>query len=180
MEDKRPEFDAAVEHLKMEYAKLRTNRANPALVEGVKVDFYGKMMQIKELGSVSVPEATQLLIQPWDKNALQPIEDAIRKSDLGLNPTNEGDKLRITLPELTQERREELAKLAGKIAEEARVRVRNLREGIWKDVQKQEDIGEITEDDKFQKKEELQKMVDGYNGNIKDIQEAKEQEIKNV
>lgn len=180
IEDKKEDFESIIEYLKSEYTKIRTGRAVPTLIEDVKVDYYGQEMVIKQLGTISVPEARQLLIQPWDKNALQPVEEAIRNSDLGLSPTNEGDKLRITLPELTQERREELAKLVGKIAEEARVRIRNIREDTWKEIQKEEESGEITEDDKFKQKDELQKFVDDYNKQIKKIQDTKEQEIRTV
>ena len=173
-------FESAVEHLKTELSKLRTGRANPSLLEDVKVDYYGQAMTIRQLAGVSIPEPRQLLVQPWDKNALQPIEQAIRKSDLGLNPTNEGDKIRIVLPDLTAERREELSRVAKRIAEEARVKIRNIREEIWNETQEKEGRGELTEDDKFRLKEELQKTVDGYNERIKELMEQKEEEIKSI
>lgn len=174
------EFEQAIGHLKDELSKLRTGRASPALVEGVKVDYYGQPMEVRQLASISVPEARQLLIQPWDKNALSPIEKAIRESELNLNPTNEGDKIRIKLPELTAERREELARLAHKIGEEARVRVRQIREELWREVQEQERSGQITEDEKFELKDKLQKTVDEYNDQIKELVEKKEEEIKTI
>src|SRR3989344_7058384 len=169
-------FNEVIDHLKTELAKLRTGRANPAMMEDVKVDYYGHPMPVKGIGSISVPEPRQLVIQPWDKNALQPIEKAIRDAGLGLNPTNEGDKLRITVPELTEERRKELTKVAGKIAEGSRVRVRNIREEILKQAKADEDSGKISEDEMSRTKEGLQKTVDDYNQKIKTLAETKEKE----
>lgn len=174
------EFDKTLEYFQEELSKLRTGRANPAILEDIKVDYYGTPTPIKQVGSVSVPEARQLLIQPWDKNALAPIEKAIRDSDLGLAPVNEGDKIRISLPELTEERRRELTKVVGKLAEEARIRIRNVREEIWKGIKQQEEAGGITEDDKFRMKEELDEVIEEYNKKIKDLAERKEQEIMTV
>lgn len=173
-------FDEIMEHLKIEMAKLRTGRANPAMVEDVKVDYYGQPMPVKGLGSISVPEPRQLLIQPWDKNALAPIEKAIRDAGIGLNPTNEGDKLRIAIPELTEERRKELTKVVGKIVEESRVRVRNIREEILKQAKADEDSGKISEDEMSRTKESLQKTIDEYNQKIKTLAETKEKEIMTI
>ena len=173
-------FNEVIDHLKTELAKLRTGRANPAMIEDVKVDYYGQPMPVKGIGSISVPEPRQLVIQPWDKNALQPIEKAIRDAGLGLNPTNEGDKLRITVPELTEERRKELTKVAGKIAEGSRVRVRNIREEILKQAKADEDSGKISEDEMSRTKEGLQKTVDDYNQKIKTLAETKEKEIMTI
>ncbi|MBI4050356.1 MAG: ribosome recycling factor [Candidatus Doudnabacteria bacterium] len=180
IEQKKQEFENIIVHLKLELAKLRTGRANPAMVGDLKVDYYGTPTPIKQLGSIAVPEPRQLVIQPWDKNALQPVEKAIRDSDIGLNPANEGDKIRVTIPELTEERRRELTKLAGKTAEEARVKIRTLREEIWKGIKQQEESGKITEDDKFRQQEKLQKLIDEYNGKIKELAETKEKEIMTI
>lgn len=176
----RETFDAAIEHLTTELSKLRTGRANPGMLEDIRVDYYGVPTPVKQLGNLSVPEPRQLLIMPWDKNALQPLEKAIRDSGLGLNPTNEGDKLRITIPELSGERRAELAKIVGKMSEEARVRVRNAREEILKEIKKDQDAGKISEDGRFRKQEALQELVDEYNQKIKTIAEMKEKEIMTV
>lgn len=180
LKSKLPEFDFITNYLQDELAKLRTGRANPALVEDLKADYYGTPTPFKQLGSIHVPEPRQLLIQPWDKNALLPIEKAVRESNLGLSPVNEGDKIRITLPELTEERRKELVKVANKIAEEARVQIRNTREEIWKEIKAGLERNEITEDDKFRFQEELQKMVDEQNRNIKELLEVKEKEILKI
>ncbi len=174
------DLEKVIEHLRQELAKLRTSRANPAMIEDLKADYYGASTPLKQLGSISVPEPRQLLIQPWDKNALAPIEKAIRDSDLGFNPTNEGDKIRLAIPELTEERRRELTKVAGRIAEEARVKLRNIREEIFKDIKKQELGGKISEDERFRQQEKLQDLVDEYNHQIKDLAEAKEKEIMTI
>ena len=150
------------------------------MLEFIKVDYYGTLTGLNALGTVTVPEPRQLLVQVWDKNALAPVEKAIRESDLGLNPTNEGDKLRIVIPALTEERRRELIKVAGKLAEEARIKVRNLREGIWKDIKKQEEDSQITEDERKRAQDNLQKLIDDYNAKIKDIMTAKEKEMMTV
>ncbi len=177
MEIKTTEFELALQSFKTELAKLRTGRANPAMIEDLRVDYYGTMMPIKQLANISVPEARQLLVLPWDKNALAALDKGIRDANLGFNPTNEGDKLRIKLPDLSQESRQELGKLAHKLAEDARIRIRNIREEIWKEVKKLTENGSLTEDDKFQKQEELQKLVDEHNQLIKNLAESKEKEI---
>lgn len=179
-ESKKLEFEQIIEHLRAELAKLRTGRANSALVEEIKVDYYGTPTPVKGLASITVPEARQLAIQPWDKAALQPMEKAIRDGGLGLNPTNEGDKLRITIPELTEERRKELSKIVGRVAEESRVRVRNIREEILKAAKADEEAGKISEDEMSRTKEQLQKVVEDYNKKIKDITETKEKEIMTI
>ena len=178
--EKKAELEKVLVSLKAELSKLRTGRANPAMIDGIRVDYYGTMMSLNQMSAVSVPEPRQLLITPWDKNALLAIEKAIRDANLGLNPANEGDKIRITIPELTEERRLELVKVAARIVEEARVKVRSIREEIWKDIQNQEGSGKITEDDKFTLKNELQKLVDEYNEKIKGMAEGKEKEIMTI
>lgn len=180
IEEKDAEFQEAINHLKTELGKLRTGRANPALVESLAVDHYGQKMQVNQLANLSVPEPRQILIQPWDKNAVASIEKAIRESDLGLNPTNEGDKLRITLPELTQERRQELAKVVNKMAEDCRIRIRNVREELAKKIKSDEKAGNITEDDRETMLKKLQEKIDDYNDQIKEMSEAKEKEVLTV
>ncbi|MBI4050209.1 MAG: ribosome recycling factor [Candidatus Doudnabacteria bacterium] len=174
------DFEKAIEFLKVELGKLRTGRANPALIEDLKIDYYGAPTPVKQVASISVPEARQLLVQPWDKNALAPLEKGIRDAGLGLNPTNEGDKLRITLPALNEERRRELTKLVGKFAEEARVRIRNAREEIIKDLKRKEEAGTISEDQKMREQKKLQDQVDEFNKKVKEIAETKEKEIMTV
>lgn len=180
IEAKRGDFDKAVSFLEGELGKLRTGRAHPGLVEDLLVDYYGTMMPIKQMASVSVPESRQILISPWDKGALAKIEGAIRESDLGLNPLNDGVGVRVVLPALTEERRKDLVKVLNTKAEEARIAVRSVREDIWKDIQEAEQNGEMGEDEKFRGKEDLQKVVDEYNARIEGLREKKEQEIMTV
>lgn len=180
IETKRGEFDKAVTFLEGELGKLRTGRAHPGLVEGMMVDYYGTLTPLKQMASVSVPEPRQILISPWDKGALAKIEAAIRESDLGLNPMNDGVGVRITLPTLTEERRKDLVKVLNSKAEEARISIRSVREDIWKDIQEAEQDGAMGEDEKFRAKDELQKIVDEYNAQIEKMREKKEQEIMTV
>lgn len=180
LENKKPEFDKVVLNFQAELKKLRTNRANSAMIEDIKVDYYGTPTPVKQLGSISTPEPRQILLQPWDKSVLPNLEKAIRDAGLGFNPVNEGDKIRITLPELTEERRKELVKQTGKIAEETRVRLRQAREDILKEIKKQEEDGKIREDERFRLQEKLQEMIDDYNKTIKELLETKEKQIMTV
>lgn len=180
IDGKKESFESAVEHFVEEAAKLRTGRANPALVENIMVDYYGARTPLMQIASISIPEARQILIQPWDKGAMQPIETAIRESDLGLNPGNDGQNIRVVLPALNEERRRDLVKALGARAEEARIAIRTVREDVWKEIQDLEKEGVISEDDKFQGKDALQKVIDEYNAKIESIKEKKEQEILTV
>lgn len=180
MTGKKESFEAAVEHFAEEAAKIRTGRANPGLVENLVVDYYGTRTPLRQIASINIPEARQILIQPWDKGSLAFIESAIRESDLGLNPGNDGQNIRITLPALTEERRKDLVKTLNHRAEEGRISIRTIREEIWKEIQDMEKNGDIGEDDKFAGKDELQKAVDEYNEKIEAIREKKEEEILTV
>ncbi|HLC94892.1 MAG TPA: ribosome recycling factor [Patescibacteria group bacterium] len=174
------EFVNALEHFALEAAKIRTGRANPGLVENLLVDYYGVKTPLKQMASITIPEARQILIQPWDKGGLVYIESAIRESDLGLNPSNDGQNIRIMLPTLTEERRKELVKTLNHRAEDGRIAIRTIREEVWKAIQESEHAGSISEDDKFQGKDELQKVVDEYNQKLEVIRKKKEEEILTV
>ncbi len=178
--EKKIEFEKVIDQLKTELAKLRTGRANPVMIEGVMVDYYGTPTPVKGLAQITVPEPRQLLVQTWDKNALAPAEKAIREAGLGLNPTNEGDKLRITIPDLTEERRKEMIKIVGKQGEESKIRVRSIREDAIKELKRDEESGKISEDERFRQTELLQKTVDEFNAKIKEIAEIKEQEMMKI
>lgn len=177
---KRDDFEMAVEHFSIEASKIRTGRANPGIVEGVLVDYYGTRTPLKQIASINVPEARQILIQPWDKGSLAMIEAAIRESDLGFNPTNDGQNVRITLPALTEDRRKELVKALNQRAEEGRIAIRTVREDVWKEIQDKERDGLISEDDKFRGKEDLQKVVDEYNEKLEVLRKKKEEEVLTV
>lgn len=180
IDSKKTELEGAIEHLKNEATKIRTGRANPAILEDLMVDYYGVRTPIKQIANINVPEPRTLLIQPWSRDSLANIESAIKNSDLNLSPNNDGEVIRINIPPLNQERRVELVKLLNKKAEEARISIRNIREDIWQDIQEMEKNGEIAEDDKFRGKERLQEVVNEYNKKIDEIREKKEQDIMTV
>ena len=179
-----PEFksklEKIIEHLKTEIASLRTGRASPALVEDLEVDYYGTKTPLKAVAAISSPDPKQILIQPWDKNAVQPIERAIQSSSLGLNPITDKDFIRLAIPPLTEERRRELAKILGKHLEEARIQVRREREEMLKGIDAKEKAKQISEDEKFRQSKEAQKVVDEINKKIEDMGKAKEKEVMTV
>lgn len=177
---KKDQFEAAITHFGEEAAKIRSGRATPGLVENVVVDYYGTKTPLKQIASINVPEARLIVIQPWDKGSLVQIEAALRDSNQGFNPGNDGNVIRVSLPALTEERRKEFVKSLNQRAEEARISIRTIREDTWKEIQDLEKAGTIGEDDKFQGKDELQKVVDGYNAEIEAIREKKEKDILTV
>lgn len=171
------EFDGLLNFYKGDISSIRTGRATPSLVEDVQVEYFGVKYHLKELASISVPEPRTVLIQPWDKGALEAIGGAITKSGIGLAPIAEGQAIRLNIPSLTEDRRKEFIKLLKSKTEEARIKIRRHREDIWDKIQKLEKTGEIREDDKFKGKEELQKLVDEYNGKIEELENKKEAEL---
>lgn len=177
---KEPEFAKAIEHMKNELSSLRTGRASAGLVENLMVELYGVQTPLLHMAQIAVPEPRMITIQPYDKNALKEIEKAVRASSLGINPVNDGNFIRLTIPQMTEERRKELVKIVSQMSEKARVAVRNIREEIWKEIQRMEKDGKISEDDKIAGKEELQKAVDKYNDEIKKIVDAKEKEVMTI
>lgn len=174
-------MEKTFEHFKEEIASLRTGRATPSLVDGITVEYYGQNMKISQVASISVLPPSTIVIQPWDKNALEPIQKAISQSPLGIAPIADKDAIRLNLPALNQERREALVKLLNQKTEEARVAVRREREAAIQRAQKMKEDGEIREDDFFRAKERIQKTVDGFNNEkIKDLRDKKEKEILEV
>ncbi|WP_457569633.1 ribosome recycling factor [Desulfurobacterium sp.] len=170
----------SVDVLKSEFAGLRTGRASTVLVEDIKVDYYGTMTPIKQLAQISVPEATQIAIQPWDISVVPNIEKAIRNSDLGVMPQTDGNVIRINLPPLTEERRKELVKKAGKMAEQARIAIRNIRHELMKELDKMKKDGGVSEDEIKRLKDELQKVTDKYVKQVDELLKKKEEEILTV
>lgn len=177
---KESEFKKAGEFLKQEIATLRTGRASAALVEHLEVEYYGSKTPLIKLAQITIPDSRTIAIQPYDQNAIKDIEKAIQASNMGINPSSDGNFVRLSIPAMTEERRKELVKIVSQIAEKARVSVRNIREEVWKEIQRQEKDGKISEDDKIRGKEELQKMVDKYNQEIKKMAEAKEKEVLTI
>lgn len=180
VDSKKTDMDGAIEHFNQEMGKIRTGRANSALVEGLMVDYYGNKTPLKQIASINIPEARLIVIQPWDKDSLVSIESALRESDLGFNPSNDGQVIRINIPQLTEERRKELVKALNQRSEDAKIAIRNIREEAWKEIQEEEKAGKMSEDDKFSGKDYLQKIVDEYNKKIEEARNKKEEEILTI
>jgi ribosome recycling factor len=170
----------AVEIVKHELVTIRTGRATPALLEGVKVDYYGTPTPIKQLANIGTPEPTLLTVQPWEKGMIQPIEKAILNANLGLNPANDGTLIRVPVPALNEERRKEYVKLTKKYGEQGKISIRNIRREANDALKHQEKEKEISEDDKKRGEDEIQKLTDKYSAEIDKILEQKEKEIMEV
>lgn len=170
----------AIEAAKREFMAVRTGRANPAILDRVTVDYYGVPTPLNQVGNIMAPEARMLVIQPWERNMLGPVEKAIQKADLGLNPTNDGHSIRIVFPPLNEERRRELVKVVRKEAEEQRVAVRNIRRETNERIKAMQKAGEITEDQEKKALEDVQKLTDRYISEIDKLLQAKEEEIMEV
>ena len=170
----------AVDRLVTDYSEIRAGRANPNVLDKVMVDYYGTPTPINQVGSVSVAEARILVIQPWDKGLLNPIMKAIQASDIGINPQNDGSVIRLTFPQLTEERRKELAKGISKRGEEAKVAGRNIRRDEMDALKKAKKANELTEDDLRDEEEKLQKLTDKVCKEIDEIAANKTKEIMSV
>ena len=170
----------AVEALKHDLGGLRTGRASIALLDPIHVEVYGANMPLNQVATVSVPEARLLSVQVWDRSNVQPVEKAIRSAGLGLNPITDGQTIRLPIPELTEERRKELAKLVGQYAEKAKVAVRNVRRDGMEFLKKQEKDGKISEDEHRKLHDEVQKLTDDHVKKVDDALAAKEKEIMQV
>jgi ribosome recycling factor len=173
-------MNKVLDNLEKEFSKLRTGRASTSLVEDLKVDYYGTPTPLKQIASISVPDSRSLTIQPWDRNAFGDVEKAIQKSDLGLNPINDGKIIRINIPPLTEERRKELVKLAKKYTEDARVAIRNVRRDANDKLKSMEKDKEITEDDLHKGQDDVQKLTDDKIKQADDILAEKEKEIMEI
>ena len=174
------QMDKTIEALKFEFSTIRAGRANAQMLDKIRVDYYGTPTPINQVGSISVPEPRPLLINPWDKSAMKDIEKAIMNSDLGLNPTNDGDVIRLNIPALTEERRIELTKQAKKASEEFKVRIRNERRDANDKLKKMQKDGEITEDELKRGQDDVQKLTDKYTKEIDVLLAAKEKDIMAV
>jgi ribosome recycling factor len=170
-------LEGAREWLSREYRGLRTGRATPAILDGVTVQAYGSQMPLKQVGNVSVEDARSLRITPWDMGLIKDIERGIVAANLGIGTATDASGIRVTFPELTSERREQLIKVAKQKLEEARTTVRLARDEAWKSIQEKEKNSEITEDDKFRLKDELQKKIDTCNEDLEKYFEKKEAEM---
>ena len=176
----KPQFEKVMEHFHHELSSVRTGRANPALLATVMVESYGSKVPLQQVASVTVSDAKTLTISPWDKGMLQEIEKGIQVANLGFNPSKDGQVVRITLPPLTEERRREMVKLVGQLAEQARIGIRQVREDIIKAVKKSEADGQSTKDDVAAAQKKVQDTIDKYNDDIKQISAEKEKELMTV
>jgi len=177
LKDVEEKMEMAVLRLEEDISKIRTGRAQSSLVENIMVSYYGSQVSIKELASIAIPEPTLIQLSPFDKNSIGDIENAIRNSDLGLSPTNDGNFVRIVLPALTEERRVELSKKVKSIGEEAKVALRNIRKDAWSEVRAEERAGAATEDDKYQVEKGLNDLIEQMNKKVDDLIKSKEKEI---
>lgn len=170
----------SVEALKRELTTIRTGRATPALVEHIKVEYAGALLPLNQLASISAPEARLLVIQPWDKGSMHSIEKAISKSELGINPINEGNVIRLNIPLLTEERRHELIRAVRRRIEESKITIRNLRREVLDELNKMEKDKDISQDEHKRTLDQLQKLTDSFIANIDQIARSKELELTEV
>jgi ribosome recycling factor len=178
--DARNKMQKAIGHLKEEMGSIRTGRASPALLSRITVDYYGATVPLQQLASITVPEPRTLLVQPFDKNSIQSIEKALQSSDLGITPSNDGNVIRLSIPQLTEERRRELVKVVSGRAEDGRVAVRNVRRHHKDELEKLEKDRAISEDDLKRAEKELQRLTDQFVAEVDEILAHKEQELKEI
>lgn len=178
--DSEDRMQKSIEHYKLDLASLRAGRANPAMLDKIMVDYYGEATPINQLANITVPEARLIVIQPWDKTSIPEIEKAILKSDLGVNPNNDGNVIRIAIPQLTEERRKDIVKLVRKKSEEAKVAIRNIRREANDMLKSSEKDKLISEDENKKAMDDIQKLTDKYIKDIDIIQQAKEKDIMEV
>ncbi|MBP9718784.1 ribosome recycling factor [Candidatus Gracilibacteria bacterium] len=174
------EFASAMDHLKVEYARMQMGRATPSLVEDLQVEAYGQMQPMKAVASISVADARTLAIQPWDRSTMGPIEKAILAANLGLNPVNDGKLIRIPLPALTEERRRDLVKVVHQLEEQAKISVRTARGTAHSAFKTMEEAKEVTEDERRHGEKVLQEHVDAMNKELEELAKKKEQDIMTV
>lgn len=175
--DAKGRMQKAVEALRHDLATIRTGRASPGLVENLKVDYYGVPTPLKQMATITTPEARLIVIQPWDRTTIGAVEKAILRSDLGLNPSNDGNVIRLVLPQLTEERRHELARLVRKRVEEGRVAVRNVRRDVHEELRRLQREHQISEDELRRAEHDLQKLTDNIIQEVDKVGEEKEAEI---
>ncbi len=180
LEDAGERMVKSVEAVRHEFSSVRTGRATPALLDRVAVDYYGAITPLRQLATISAPEARLLTIQPYDKTSIKAIERAILESDVGLTPNNDGNVIRLAVPELTEERRRQMVKVARQIAEEGRVAIRNIRRDVMQDLRELKEAGEAGSDDEHRAEGELQRLTDGRVKELDELLKLKEAEILEV
>jgi len=180
LHDAEQRMNKAVEVVREEFVKIRTGKATTALLDGVKVDYYGAMTPLKQIANVSTPDAHTISVQPWEKGMIQPIEKAILNANLGLNPATDGTVIRVPIPPLNEERRRELVKLVKKFAEDGKIAVRNVRRDAIEHLKKTEKQEHISEDERKRAEQEAQKLTDRHVKDIDNLVALKEKEIMEV
>jgi ribosome recycling factor len=180
LQDARERMDKSVDSIRGEMASVRTGRASPALLDRINVDYYGAQTPLKQLATISAPEPRLLTVSPYDRNSIKSIEKAILESDVGLTPNNDGQLIRLAVPELTEERRRQMVKVVHGIAEEGRVAVRNIRRDVMHDLRELKSVGEVGSDDEHRAEQELQKLTDEKIGELDSLMSNKEAEILEV
>jgi ribosome recycling factor len=180
LQDAREHMDKSVESTRLKFQSVRTGRASPALLDRISVDYYGSQTPLKQLATISAPEARMLTVQPYDKTSIKAIERSIMESDLGLTPNNDGSLIRLVLPELTEERRKQLVKVVRGITEEGKVALRNIRRDVMHDLKELRDAGEAGADDEHRAEEALQKLTDDKVKELDALLKGKEAEILEV
>jgi ribosome recycling factor len=180
LEDAKERMDKTVDATRGQFGTVRSGRASPALLDRIAVDYYGTQTPLKQLATISASEARLLTVQPYDKSSIKSIEKAILESDVGLTPSNDGNLIRLTIPELTEERRRELVKVVRHIAEEGRVAIRNIRRDVMHDLRELRESGESGSDEEHRAENELQKVTDAKIGELDGLLKAKEAEILEV
>lgn len=173
-------MDVSTEHVRNEFAHIRTGRATTQLLDGIKVDYYGTPTPINQVGTVSVPDPTLIAIQPWEKNLIGEIEKAIMESDLGLNPQNDGTLIRIPIPKLSEERRQDLVKVLKRQAEDGRIAIRNVRRDANDQIKKFSKDNHVSEDEEHEFHDKIQKLTDDHVKKIDQLLEDKEKEVMTV
>jgi ribosome recycling factor len=180
LQDAREHMEKSVDATRTKFGSVRTGRATPHLLDRINVDYYGAQTPLKQLATVSAPEARLLTVQPYDKNSIKGIERAILESDVGLTPNNDGSIIRLQIPELTEERRKELVKVVRNLAEEGRVAIRNIRRDVMHDLRELKEAGEAGSDDEHRAEDALQKLTDEKIKELDAVLKAKEEEILEV
>jgi ribosome recycling factor len=180
LDDARGRMTKSLESAHQEFSTVRTGRASPGLLDRIVVDYYGAITPLNQLATISAPEARLLTVQPYDKSSIKEIEKAINESDVGLNPSNDGNLIRLAIPELTEERRHELVKVVRNLAEEGRVAIRNVRRDVMQHLRELKSEGQASSDDEHRAEVELQKLTDGKVGELDGVLKAKEEEILEV
>ncbi len=180
LQDAREHMDKSIDSTRHRFASVRTGRASPSLLDRISVDYYGAQTPLRQLATIHAPEPRLLTVEPFDKTSIRAIERAIMESDVGLTPSNDGNRIRLGVPELTEERRRELVKVARNLAEEGRIAIRNIRRDVMHDLRELKDAGEAGSDDERRAEESLQKLTDEKISDLDGLLKTKEAEILEV